>query len=83
MKSIPPDIRKLLEKLMVNSGVLSLEDGTKHVKVRNGITGDWILVAGSPSDHRTMKNFEAALNRLVVHGRGFVYAKTGNIPAMN
>lgn len=82
MQFIPCDTRKLLKKTIANSGVLSLEDGAKHVKVRHLVTGDWIPVAGSPSDHRTMKNFQAALRRLVACGQGFVYAKTGHLPGV-
>jgi hypothetical protein len=80
MKFIPCDTRKLLKKTIANSGMISLEDGAKHAKVRHLVTGDWITVAGSPSDHRTMKNFEAALRRLFAYGQGFVYAQTGHLP---
>jgi hypothetical protein len=80
MKFIPHDTRKLLKKTIASSGIISLEDGAKHAKVRHLVTTDWIPVAGTPSDHRTMKNFEAALRRLVAHGQGFVYSKTGHMP---
>jgi hypothetical protein len=80
MKFIPNDTRKLLRKTITSSGIISLEDGAKHAKVRHLVTSDWIPVAGSPSDHRTTKNFEAALHRLVTYGQGFVYAKTGHLP---
>ena len=80
MQFIPCDTRKLLKKTIANSGILCLESGTKHAKVRHLISRDWIPVAGSPSDHRTAKNFEAALRRLVAHGQGLVYAKTGHTP---
>lgn len=80
MNFIPRDIRELLKKTIANSKMLRLEDGTKHAKVRHLVTRDWIPVAGSPSDHRTSKNFEASLRRLVTYGEGFVYAKTGHLP---
>ena len=80
MQFIPYDTRKLLKKAMANSGRISLEDGSKHAKVRHVVTHDWLPVAGSPSDHRSIKNFEAALRRLVAHGQGLVYAKTGHLP---
>jgi hypothetical protein len=82
MKFIPHDTRKLLEKTIASSEIIRLEDGAKHAKVRHLATGDWIPVAGSPSDHRTMKNFEAALRRLVSYGHGFVYARTGHLPVV-
>lgn len=80
MKFIPHDTRKLLKNTIANSRNISLEDGSKHAKVRHLVTNDWIPVAGSPSDHRTIKNFDAALRRLVTYGRGVVYAKTGHLP---
>lgn len=80
MNFIPYDTRKILQKTIANSGVIRLENGAKHAKVRNLITGDWIPVAGSPSDHRAMKNFETALRRLAEYGQGLVYAKTGHLP---
>lgn len=80
MNFIPLDTRKILKKTIAISGLIGLEDGAKHAKVRHIVTGDWIPVAGSPSDHRTMRNFEAALRRLVAYGQGCVYAKTGHLP---
>ena len=80
MKFIPRDVRELLKKTIANSAVLHLEDGAKHAKVRNLVTRDWIPVAGSPSDHRTIKNFKTSLRRLLTHGEGFVHAKTGHLP---
>jgi hypothetical protein len=80
MKLMHRDTRKLLQKTIAISGVVRLEDGAKHAKVRHLVTGDWIPVAGSPSDHRSIKNFEAALRRLATYGQGFVYAKTGHLP---
>lgn len=80
MKFIPYETRKLLQKTIASTGVIRVEDGAKHAKARNLVTGDWIPVAGSPSDHRALKNFEAALRRLAEYGQGLVYAKTGHLP---
>lgn len=80
MQFIPVDTRKFLKREIANSAVLRMEDGKKHSRVRNLISGDWIPVSGSPSDHRTMKNFAASLHRLAVFGQGLVYAKTGHLP---
>jgi len=77
MRNIPLETRKLLKKAIASSGLISLEDGSKHAKVRHVLTGDWIPVSGTPSDHRSTKNFEASLRRLTAYGQGVVAAKKG------
>lgn len=36
---------------------LVVEQGKKHVKVRHPGTQDFVPIAGSPSDYRSLKNF--------------------------
>lgn len=60
--------------------IISIEDGSKHLKIRNLLTLDWIPVAGSPSDCRSIKNFEGDLCNLINYGKGLIYAKTGRFP---
>lgn len=64
-----------------SSGDLVLEDGAKHARVRSLKSRDWLPIPGSPSDHRAIKNFRSALHRLASDGRGFIFAKTGHLPA--
>lgn len=78
MKYIDPAMRKILVKHRDAS--LQLEDGGKHAKVRNLITKDWIPIAGSSSDRRAVKNFDADLHRLLTFGQGLIFAKTGRYP---
>jgi hypothetical protein len=79
MKRIDAKLRPLLNRYM-NSDLV-LEAGTRHLKIRNRISGDFLPVAGSASDHRAVKNFEADLRRLVACGQGLIFAKTGHLPA--
>lgn len=79
MRYLDPAMRKILSAYK-NYKNLALEDGGKHAKLRNLTSNDWIPIAGSSSDGRAVKNFEAALRRLVMSGQGFVFAKTGHLP---
>ena len=80
MNFIPRETYRSLKKAIEISGAICLEHGGKHAKVRHNITKDWIPVAGSPSDHRSTRNFKAALRHLVADGKGIIYAKTGHFP---
>lgn len=80
MKHIDSALLKILRPLLRSHPDLAIETGTKHSKLRNIQSGDWLPLAGSPSDHRAIKNFKAALNRLIESGQGFIYAKNGNLP---
>jgi hypothetical protein len=79
MRCIDPAMRKVLATYQ-NYTNLQLEDGGKHVKLRNITTKDWIPVAGSSSDRRAAKNFDASLYRLTTFGQGLIFAKTGHLP---
>ena len=80
MKFIHPSFYALVKKF-VDLGVLIIENGSKHAKIRHKVTKDWIAVAGSPSDHRSLKNFKANLKNLVTYGKGTIYQKTGRLAA--
>lgn len=62
---------------------LVLRDGSKHPKLVNMMTKDWIPVPGTPSDRRSRQNFRAALRRLAEKGEGVIYAKTGRLPTIH
>lgn len=78
---INKNVREVLIKY-INLGLVSVENGSKHVKVRNLLTLDWIPVAGSPSDYRAKRKFQNDLKNLVENGRGLIYAKTGHLPIL-
>lgn len=80
MRCIDQSHRSYLRKTLASAPFLMLEDGAKHARVRNSRTNDWIPIAGSSSDRRAAKNFEAALRKLTMLGQGFVFAKTGHLP---
>lgn len=52
---------------------LVIEQGKKHVKVRHPETQDFVPIAGSPSDHRSLKNFAADIRRLATTGQGSIH----------
>lgn len=60
---------------------LRIEGGSKHRRIRNTRSGDFLLVAGSASDVRAMRNFEATLRRLIEFGHGLIFSKTGRMPS--
>lgn len=60
--------------------VLILENGARHAKVRNPHTQDFLPITGTPSDHRFVRNFQAALRRLIECGEGLIFHKTGHLP---
>ena len=64
----------------LRSGILILEKGERHTKVRNPSSLDFLPLSGSPSDHRAFNNFAADLRRLVERGEGFIHRKTGRLP---
>ncbi len=82
MRAIDPELRKILEKFS-HLPFLVTEDGTKHARVRNTQSGDWLPVAGSSGDRRSARNFEAGLRRLAKTGHGFIFCKTGRLPSIH
>ncbi|QEP41837.1 hypothetical protein D5085_00950 [Ectothiorhodospiraceae bacterium BW-2] len=80
MRHIDRNIMKILRPFLKQNSALSIENGSKHNKLRHRLTGDWLLLAGSVSDHRAMKNFQADLKRFVTTGEGFIYRQTGTLP---
>lgn len=80
MRHINTAILRLI-KPYLRSGILILEDGARHAKIRNPSSRDFLPLAGSPSDHRAFENFATALSRLVERGEGFIFCKTGRIPS--
>jgi hypothetical protein len=79
MRYIHREIRDMIAPYL-RTGVLILEDGAHHAKVRNPRTQDFLPLAGTPSDHRAARNFQAALRRLVDYGEGLIFCKTGHFP---
>lgn len=79
MRHIHRDIRDMITPHL-RTGVLILEDGARHAKIRNPRTQDFLPLAGSPSDHRGARNFQAALRRLIDCGEGLIFTKTGHLP---
>lgn len=79
MRHIHRETREMITPYL-RTGVLILEDGTRHAKVRNPRTQDFLPLAGTPSDHRCARNFQAALRRLIDCGEGLIFHKTGHLP---
>jgi hypothetical protein len=75
MRYIDPAMRKILRQYS-KLPFLAIEDGSKHARVRNLRTNDWLPIAGSSSDRRAVRGFEIQLRRLVDLGQGFIHAKT-------
>lgn len=81
MRHIDRDIREMITPYL-RTGVLILEDGARHAKVRNPRTQDFLPLSGTPSDHRCARNFQAALRSLIDSGEGLIFCKTGHLPQM-
>ena len=81
MRYIDHDIRAMITPYL-RTGVLILEDGARHAKIGNPRTQDFLPLAGTPSDHRCARNFQAALRRLIECGEGLIFHKTGHLPHM-
>lgn len=79
MRHIHREIREMITPYL-RTGALILEDGTRHAKVRNPRTQDFLPLAGTPSDHRCTRNFQTALRRLIDCGEGLIFRKTGHLP---
>lgn len=56
---------------------LVIERGKKHVKVRHPETQDFVPVAGSPSDYRSLRNFASDIRRLAATGHGNISRRKG------
>lgn len=78
MRAIDPKIMTLLKPLLKQNPNLQIETGSKHNKLRNLTSGDWLPLPGSSSDHRACKNFAASVKRLMATGQGFIHAKSGS-----
>jgi len=79
MRHISREVEKVLSKF-THYPCLTVEDGSKHAKVRNVFSRDWLPLPGSTSDRRGIHNLESCLKRLAITGKGFIYAKTGRSP---
>ncbi len=82
MRNVHHEIQKLIAPYL-RTGVLVLEDGVRHAKIRNARSQDFLALAGTPSDHRAVRNFRSALRRLIKNGEGFIFGKTGHLPQMH
>ena len=82
MRHVHHEIQKLIAPYLC-TGVLVLEDGTRHAKIRNAHSQDFLALAGTPSDHRAVRNFRSDLRRLIKNGEGFIFRKTGHMPQMH
>lgn len=82
MRHIHHEIQNLIAPYL-RTGILALEDGVRHSKVRNIRSQDFLALSGSPSDHRSVRNFRSDLRRLIQNGEGFIFRKTGHLPKMH
>jgi hypothetical protein len=82
MRNIHNEIQKLIQPYL-RTGILVLEDGTRHAKIRNARSQDFLALAGTPSDHRSSRNFRSDLHRLIENGEGFIFRKTGHLPQIH
>ena len=79
MKRICQPIQKMIAPYL-RAGALILEDGSRHAKVRSPLTHDFLPLAATSGDPRAIKNFKSELKRLLNHGEGLVYCRTGRLP---
>jgi hypothetical protein len=79
MRNVHHEIQKLIAPYL-RTGILVLEDGTRHAKIRNIRSLDFLALAGTPSDYRAVRNFRSGLRHLVEDGKGFIFRKTGHLP---
>jgi hypothetical protein len=82
VRNIHHEIQKLLTPHL-HAGILVIEDGSRHAKIRNTRSQDFLALAGTPSDHRAVRNFRSDLRRLIENGEGFIFRKTGHLPQMH
>lgn len=71
---IPHSVREILHQYEAafEAGKLRIEGGTRHARVRNLASGDFVLLPSSPSGGRWCSNLRRDLARLVVTGNGFI-----------
>lgn len=81
MRNVHHEIQMLIAPYL-RTGILVLVDGTRHAKIRNTQSQDFLALAGTPSDHRAVRNFRLDLRRLIKNGEGFIFRKTGHMPQM-
>lgn len=79
MRNVHHEIQKLIAPYL-RTAVLVLEEGARHAKIRNARSQDFLALASTPSDHRTVSNFRSALRHLIENGEGFIFGKTGHLP---
>ena len=60
---------------------MKLESGTKHARLCNLHSGDFIPLSGSLSDRRSVLNAATAARRLARTGQGLIFARTGRLAA--
>ena len=82
MRNVHLEIQKIIAPYL-RTGILTLEDGARHAKIRNAQSQDFLALAGTPSDHRSVRNFRSDLRRLIKNGEGFIFHKTGHLPQMH
>ena len=79
MRYIDAEVRRAIRDVL-NLPFMRLEDGTKHARLINLRTGDFLPLAGSASDFRAGRNAKAAVRRLVELGQGLIFSRTGRFP---
>jgi len=72
---IDPELRTILKKFMPNHPQLFVVAGSRHAKVFNRVTGDWLPLSGSCGDRRGRRNFERGLRHLAELGQGVIFSK--------
>lgn len=78
MRFTNKDIYALVKKALSKYHNLTIEKGRKHCKIRNLRSMDFLVVPGSPSDHRGLRNLTKALDALGIQGHGLIYSRTCN-----
>lgn len=77
MRPIDRSCAPIVQAFLAAHPLLSLQDGSRHARVVNRQTGDFVPVPGSSGDSRAPKHLKCALARLATSGRGLIAAKRG------
>lgn len=73
--SVDPALRQDVRSVLKANPHLQLEAGSRHCRVVNTASGDFVPVPGSSGDHRARTALGVHLRRLATTGRGLIAAK--------
>lgn len=76
MTKISSDLKKVIKKFLQDFPFLTLEEGGKHVKIRNTQSKDFIPLPTNPGCQRGMNNIINSLTKLARTGQGFIFSRT-------